>query len=119
METMFINLDARRITVCGRKLDQKACGAQETVCYTVLSRRREPPRTGKVLDFEACRRALERGAGEAARMELSAAEEMELSAAEKAEAPRRRPDPALIVEIGVSLGVLALVAAVAVRFFLG
>ena len=54
METMFINLDARRVTISGCEIDQKACVGQETVCYTVLPRRKEPVRTtGKVLDFEA------------------------------------------------------------------
>lgn len=47
METMFINLDARRVTISGCEMDQKACVGQETVCYTVLPRRkRRPPAAG-------------------------------------------------------------------------
>ena len=112
METMFINLDARRVTISGCEMDQKACVGQETVCYTVLPRRKEPVRTtGKVLDFEACRRALEETPEEEPRMERLAPEEEE--------APRRRLDLVLAADIAASVGVLILVAAVAVRFFLG
>ena len=112
METMFINLDARRVTISGCEMDQKACVGQETVCYTVLPRRKEPVRTtGKVLDFEACRRALEETPEEEPRMERPALEEEE--------APRRRLDLVLAADIAASVGVLILVAAVAVRFFLG
>jgi len=112
METMFINLDARRVTISGCEMDQKACVGQETVCYTVLPRRKEPVRTtGKVLDFEACRRALEEIPEEEPCMERLAPEEEE--------APRRRLDLVLAADIAASVGVLLLVAAVAVRFFLG
>lgn len=112
METMFINLDARRVTISGCEMDQKACVGQETVCYTVLPRRKEPVRTtGKVLDFEACRRALEETPEEEPRMERPALEEEE--------ALRRRLDLVLAADIAASVGVLLLVAAVAVRFFLG
>lgn len=113
METMFINLDARRVTISGCEMDQKACVGQETVCYTVLPRRKEPVRaTGKVLDFEACRRALEETPEEEA-------PRMERPAPEEEEAPRRRLDLVLAADIAASVGVLLLVAAVTVRFFLG
>lgn len=112
METMFINLDARRVTISGCKMDQKACVGQETVCYTVLPRRKEPIQAGKVLDFEACRRALE-GAPE------EEAPPMERSVPEEEKVPRRRLDLVLAADIAASVGVLLLVAAVAVRFFLG
>ena len=112
METMFINLDARRVTISGCEMDQKACVGQETVCYTVLPRRKEPVRTtGKVLDFEACRRVLEETPEEEPRMERPTPEEEE--------APRRRLDLVLAADIAASVGVLLLVAAVAVRLFLG
>lgn len=112
MKTMFINLDARRVTISGCEMDQKACVGQETVCYTVLPRRKEQARTGKVLDFEACRRALEEETEEKA-------PRMERPAPEQEEKPRRRLDLALAADIAASVGVLLLVAAVAVRFFLG
>lgn len=112
METIFVNLDARRITMCGSQADQKACVGQETVCYTVLPRRKESARAGKVLDFEACRRALE----DAPEEQPVRAEVPALAGEER---PRRRVDLVLAVDIIASLGVLALVAAVAVRFFLG
>ena len=112
MKTMFINLDARRVTISGCEMDQKACVGQETVCYTVLSRRKPARSEGKVLDFEACRRALE---GE------SAAEEIpeEIPAPEEEARPRRRLDLALVADLIASAGMLTAVAAVAVRFFLG
>ena len=112
MKTMFINLDARRVTISGCEMDQKACVGQETVCYTVLPRRKEQARTGKVLDFEACRRALEEEMEEKA-------PRMERPAPEQEEEPRRRLDLVLAADIAASVGVLLLVAAVAVRFFLG
>lgn len=113
METMYINLDARRITVWGGEKEQRACVGQQAVCYTVLPRRKAPARPGKVLDFEACRRAME-GACPAP------AEEVPPAMPPAPERRRgRRWDLALAVDVGVSLGVLALVAAVAVRFFLG
>lgn len=108
METIYLNLDARRVTVCEGERNQKACVGQETVCYTVLPRRKAVAQTGKVLDFEACRRALE---GEAA-------EEPSVPEAEPPR-PRRALDLALAADLIASAGMLAAVGAVAVRFFLG
>lgn len=112
METIYLNLDARRITGYANESGQKACVGQETVCYTVLPRRKPARPEGKVLDFEACRRALE---GE------SAAEEIpeEIPAPEEEARPRRRLDLALAADLIASAGMLTAVAAVAVRFFLG
>ncbi len=111
METIYLNLDARRITVCGDATDQRACVGQEAVCYTVLPRRKTPAQGGKVLDFETCRQALEGTEQEAVPAEVSAPEE--------APRPRRRPDLALAADLIASAGMVAAVAAVAVRFFLG
>lgn len=108
METVFVNLDARRITVYGDELDQNACVGQGTVCYTVLPRRKAPHQTGKVLDFEACRRALEPATQAAAQEEAPRAGEGEDPK------PRRRPDLALAADLLASAGILAVVAAVAV-----
>lgn len=108
METVFVNLDARRITVCGDELDQKACVGQGTVCYTVLPRRKAPPQAGKVLDFEACRRALETGSRPAAEKPAPQISEEERTR------PRRRLDLALAADLLASAGILAVVAAVAV-----
>lgn len=113
METIFVNLDARRVTLCGNEADQKACVGQETVCYTVLPRRKAPAQRGKVLDFEACRRALEEiPEDEPVPAEASIPEVEE-------ERPRRRLDLVLAADLVASAGILAAVLAVAVRFFLG
>ena len=47
METIYLNLDARRVTVCEGAQDQKACVGQETVCYTVLPRHKPARPEGK------------------------------------------------------------------------
>ncbi|MCI7473057.1 MAG: hypothetical protein MSB10_05185 [Clostridiales bacterium] len=112
METIYLNLDARRITGYASESDQKACVGQETVCYTVLPRRKSACLEGKVLDFEACRRALE---GEPAVEEVPE----ELSAPEEPTRPRRGLDLALAADLIASAGMLTAVAAVAARFFLG
>lgn len=109
METIFVNLDARRITVCGNEAGRKACVGQEAVCYTVLPRRKSTRPEGKVLDFEACRRALEG----------KPLPEQELPPVEEAPEPRRRKDLLLAADLIASAGVLAAVIAVAARFFLG
>ena len=60
METIYYSIDAKRLSVCASAEGRRACGGQETVCYTfVPSRKRTPPKAGagKVLDFEAYRRA--------------------------------------------------------------
>lgn len=112
METIYLNLDARRVTVCEGEQDQKACVGQETVCYTVLPRRKPARSEGKVLDFEACRRALE---------EEAVAEEApeEIPVPEAPARPRKKLDLALAADLIASAGMLAAVGAVAVRFFLG
>ena len=109
METIFVNLDARRITVCGNEAGRKACVGQEAVCYPVLPRRKSARPEGKVLDFEACRRAL---GGEPL-------PEQELPPVEEAPEPRRRKDLLLAADLIASAGVLAAGIAVAARFFLG
>ena len=55
METIYYRLNATRITVDGGR---KVSGG-EGVCYAVLPKKAVPaPEQGKVLDFEAYRRAL-------------------------------------------------------------
>lgn len=112
METIYVNLDARRITVCEGATDRKACVGQESVCYTVLPRRKPAEHPGKVLDFEACRRALE---GEPEAEEILE----ELPVLEEGARPRRRMDLVLTADLIASAGILAAVLAVAARFFLG
>ena len=97
METIYLNLDARRITGYASESDQKACVGQETVCYTVLPRRKPARPEGKVLDFEACRRALE---GEPVVEEAPE----EISAPEEEARPRRRLDLALAADLIASAG---------------
>lgn len=112
METIYLNLDARRVTVCEGAQDQKACVGQETVCYTVLPRHKPARPEGKVLDFDACRRALE---GEPVAEEAPE----EIPAPEAPARPRRKLDLALAADLIASAGMLAAVGTVAVRFFLG
>lgn len=108
METIYLNVNARQVTACREDADRKACVGQETACYTVLPRRRAPRPAGQVLDFEACRRALE---------EAEPAPSPSLG--EEAPEPRRRWDLALAADLVASAGMLGAALAVAARFFLG
>ena len=109
METIYLNVNARQVTACREDAGQKACVGQETACYTVLPRRKAPRRAGQVLDFAACRRALE---------EAEPAPAVP-PAGEETPAPRHRWDLALAADLVASAGMLGAVLAVAVRFFLG
>lgn len=115
METIFVTLDARQIAARGAQRRQKLCVGQEMVCEAVPSRRKAPAQAGKILDFEACRRALEEKAEDLDEISHPAAPEPE----QPPNPTRSRWDLALAADITASVGVLAVLAAVAVRFFLG
>lgn len=115
METIFVTLDARQITARGAQSRQKICVGQETVCQSAPPRRTSSAQAGKVLDFEACRQALAEKAGEPEVPPTPAEPEPEREPVP----PRRRWDLALAADITASVGVLAVLAAVAARFFLG
>ena len=58
METIYYNIDAKRLTVSVSAEGQRACGGQDTVCYAfVPSRGRRLPERGgnNVVDFTAYR----------------------------------------------------------------
>lgn len=113
METIFVTLDTRQIAARGTQNRQKICVGQETVCEAVPSRRNSSAQAGKVLDFEVCRRALEKKA--------AALDEVPVAPEPKQEPvpPRRRWDLALAADLTASVGVLAVLAVVAAQFFLG
>lgn len=115
METIFVTLDARQITARGAQSRQKICVGQETVCQSAPPRRTSSAQAGKVLDFEACRQALVEKAREPEAPPTPAEPEAEREPV----LPRRRWDLALAADITASVGVLAVLAAVAARFFLG
>lgn len=115
METIFVTLDARQITARGAQSRQKICVGQETVCQSAPPRRISSAQEGKVLDFEACRQALAEKARELEAPPTPAEPEPEREPV----LPRRRWDLALAADITASVGVLAVLAAVAARFFLG
>lgn len=115
METIFVTLDARQITARGAQSRQKICVGQETVCQSAPPRRTYAAQAGKVLDFEACRQALAEKAREPEAPPTPAEPEPEREPV----LPRRRWDLALAADITASVGVLAVLAAVAARFFLG
>lgn len=116
METIFVTLDARQITARGAQSRQKICVGQETVCQSAPPRRTSSAaQEGKVLDFEACRQVLAEKAREPEAPPTPAEPEPEREPVP----PRRRWDLALAADITASVGVLAVLAAVAARFFLG
>lgn len=115
METIFVTLDTRQIAARGTQSRQKICVGQEMVCEAVPSRRKAPAQAGKILDFETCRRALEEKTEELEAVSHPA----ELEPEQEPVPSRRRWDLALAADITASVGVLAVLAAVAVRFFLG
>lgn len=62
METTYYSIDARQIRVYrGDEARQAAGGGEAGGCYMVLPRQKRVPRAGRdnVIDFAACRRALE------------------------------------------------------------
>lgn len=105
METIYYRLNAARITVDG---DRKVSGG-EGVCYAVLPKKPAPaPAEGKVLDFEACRRALE------LEEDISTAEEPE-----EAPAPRRTLSPWILADLLASAAVVGFTALAALGVLLG
>lgn len=78
METIYYSLNAARITAGG---DRKASGGEGVRCV-VLPRTARPGSAGKVLDFAACRQALE--AREAPGPEPAANQARAVSAAPRA-----------------------------------
>lgn len=64
METTYFSIDARQILVYrGDEARQAAGGGEAGGCYMVLPRQKRIPPAGRdnVIDFAACRRALEEG----------------------------------------------------------
>lgn len=107
METIYYRLNATRITVDG---GWKVSGG-EGVCYAVLPKKAVPaPEQGKVLDFEAYRRAL--------KPEEAAPAEAEAEAEEPA-APRKSLSPWLLADLCASAAVVGFTALAALGVFLG
>lgn len=105
METIYYRLNATRITVDGGR---KVSGG-EGVCYAVLPKKAVPaPEQGKVLDFEAYRRAL--------KPEETAPAETE---AEEPAAPRKSLSPWLLADLCASAAVVGFTALAALGVFLG
>ena len=109
METIYYRLNATRITVDGGR---KVSGG-EGVCYAVLPKKAVPaPEQGKVLDFEAYRRAL--------KPEEAAPAETETEAeAEAPAAPRKSLSPWLLADLCASAAVVGFTALAALGVFLG
>ena len=107
METIYYRLNAARITVDGGR---KVSGG-EGVCYAVLPKKAVPaPEQGKVLDFEAYRRAL--------KPEEAAPAEAEAEAEEPA-APRKSLSAWLLADLCASAAVVGFTALAALGVFLG
>ena len=104
METMYLTLDEARVILRGEQRKQASGGQGQTYC-TVLPRGRRKA-GGKVLDFEACRKALEESRGAPA-------------AEPQAEpAPARRWSLGLALELALSAAIFTMVAGTAAGFFL-
>ena len=123
METIYYNLDARRLTVYDMASGEAAPAPRDMLF--LRTQPRVPQREGKVLDFDACRRALTgeetpfdlpEDAGEEVR-EDNSGEDRTAPAGGKPRARRpRRLQPAL--DAAASLAVVVM-AAVVVSQFLG
>ena len=107
MKTIYYSIDAKRLTMCGRAEGRRASGGAETVCYAFVSPRRQARREqpGKILDFEAYRQEAERPETE------------EPVRREVQETKPRGLRPWLLLDLCASAAVVAVVAAVLVRFF--
>ena len=103
METMYLTLDEAKVVLRGQQRKQASGGQGQTYC-TVLPRPRRKA-GGKVLDFEACRKALE---------ESQAVPE----AAEPEGVPARRWSLGLALELALSAAIFTMVAVTAAGFFL-
>lgn len=60
METRFVSIDAKRLTVWGQAGAEQASGGGAAVYYTCLPRAPRRPQGGKVLNLEDYRRPAER-----------------------------------------------------------
>lgn len=106
METIYYRLNATRITVDG---DRKVSGGEGVRCVVLPKKAVPAPAEGKVLDFEAYRRALEPE-------EVFAAEEPE---PEEAPAPRRALSPWILADLCASAAVVGFTALTAFGVLLG
>lgn len=107
METIYYSINAKRLTVCGQAGGRRASGGGETVCYAFVSphRKQAPAGSGKILDFDACRRS-------------RAQAQPALPDAAEQRGPRNRgPRPWLLLDLCASAALVAVVAAVLIRFF--
>lgn len=109
MKTIYINLDA--VPMEGTVMAQQASGGQGPVYRAVVVPARRPAsaRRGEVLDFEACRQALEE--------HTPPAEPQQPDQSDTRPAPRRW-SVGLILDVVVSAAVVAMAAAITVQFFL-
>ena len=105
METIYYRLNAARITVDG---DRKVSGGEGVRCVVLPKKAAPAPAEGKVLDFEACRRALR------PEEDIPAAEEPE-----EAPAPRRTLSPWLLADLLASAAVVGFAALAAFGVLLG
>ena len=109
METIYYSLDAKRLTLCGEAAGRKASGGQETVCYAfVPHRKQESHKQGVVLDFDACRRALEGREPEPAGKEQRSAPEKRFRRGRRLE---------LAAELFATAAIVVMAVGVLLRFF--
>lgn len=106
METIYYRLNAARVTRGGNR---KVAGGEEVRCVVLPKKARPAPAEGKVLDFEACRRALEPGSAPLA--EAPQPEEVR-------PASGRRLSPWLLAEVGASAAVVLCTALTALGVLL-
>lgn len=107
METIYYHLNAARITV---ERDRKVSGGEGVRCVVLPQKARPVPAEGKVLDFEAYRRALE-----PERVPLAE----ETAEPEEAPAPRRSLSPWVLVDVCASAAVVLCTALAALGVLLG
>ena len=107
METIYYRLNAARITVEG---DRKVSGGEEVRCVVLPKKVKPAPAEGKVLDFEAYRRALEPEA-------VSPVEED--AEPEEAPAPKRSLSPWILADVCASAAVVLCTALAALGVLLG
>lgn len=116
METIYYNLDARRLTVYGMASGEAAPAPRDMLF--LRARPQAPQQEGRVLDFDACRRAL---TGEEAPFAApdavmeGAQEDHSAGKGNRARRPRRLH---LALDAAASLAVMVM-AAVVVSQFLG
>lgn len=103
METMYLTLDEARV-VLRNGLRKQASGGQGQAYCTVLPRCHR--KAGKVLDFEACRKALEEP------------QTVPEEGTQESPVPTRRWSLGLALELALSAAIFAMVAVTAAGFFL-